>query len=68
MAREIADVPSQEEELQGPRGASLREEGQGVIEYALVVGGVSIVLIVILATSGTSWIGTVTTKVSTAIA
>jgi Flp pilus assembly pilin Flp len=44
-----------------------REEGQGVIEYALVVGGVSIVLIVVLAASGTAWIGSVTTKVTTAI-
>ena len=44
-----------------------REEGQGVVEYALVVGGVSVALIVVLAASGELWIDTVTTNVTTAI-
>ena len=45
-----------------------REEGQGVVEYALVVGAVSIVLIGILATAGGGWITAVSGKVTTAIA
>jgi len=44
-----------------------REEGQGVVEYALVVGAVSVVLIGVLATQGTSWITSVTGKVNTAL-
>ncbi len=45
-----------------------REEGQGVIEYALVVGLVSVVLAGILATAGTGWIDAVGSLVSSKIA
>ena len=41
-----------------------REEGQGVVEYALVVGGVSVVLIGVLALAAEGWIGQVTGEVS----
>lgn len=44
-----------------------REEGQGVIEYALVVGLVSIVLAGVLAAAGTGWIGAVTDVVNNAL-
>ena len=44
------------------------EEGQTVVEYALVVGVVSLALIILLAASGTTWITDVTAKVSTKIA
>ena len=43
------------------------EEGQTVVEYALVVAGVSIALIVILAAAGTGWINSVTSKVTSSI-
>ena len=44
-----------------------REEGQGVIEYALVVGAVSVVLVGVLALAGTGWIGDVTENVDEAL-
>jgi Flp pilus assembly pilin Flp len=44
-----------------------REEGQGVVEYALVVGGVSIVIILALALAAGDWIDAVSSKVTTAI-
>ena len=43
------------------------EEGQTVVEYALVVGLVSLVIIGVLATAGTAWINTLSTKVTNAI-
>ncbi len=46
---------------------SEREEGQGVIEYALIVGLVSIVLAGVLATAGTTWINAVTGYVTGAL-
>ena len=44
-----------------------REEGQTVVEYALVVGLVSLVIIGVLATAGSGWINTISTKVTAAI-
>ena len=44
-----------------------REEGQTVVEYALVVGLVSLVIIGVLATAGTAWINSLSSKVTTAI-
>ncbi|GBD23177.1 hypothetical protein HRbin29_00835 [bacterium HR29] len=43
------------------------ERGQGVIEYALIVGLVSIVLAGVLATAGTGWINAVTAEVTDAL-
>lgn len=43
------------------------EAGQGVIEYALIIGLVSIVLAGVLATAGTGWIQAVTTEVTDAL-
>lgn len=43
------------------------ESGQGVIEYALIIGLVSIVLAVALAAAGGEWIGAVTQEVSDAL-
>jgi len=44
-----------------------QEEGQGVVEYALIVGLVSVVLAVLLATAGGAWIGRVTAGVASAL-
>jgi len=44
-----------------------REEGQTVIEYALVVALVSLVIIAVLATVGTNAINAVGTRITTAI-
>ena len=44
-----------------------REEGQTVVEYALVVGLVSLVIIGVLATAGKDWISSISTKVTAAI-
>ena len=44
-----------------------REEGQGVIEYGLVVALVSLVIISVLATVGTTAINTVGSKITTAL-
>jgi Flp pilus assembly pilin Flp len=43
------------------------EEGQTVIEYALVVGVVSAALVGVLFTAGTGWIKAVTTNVTSAL-
>lgn len=43
------------------------EEGQGVIEYALIIGLVPIVLAGVLATAGAGWINAVTTEVTDAL-
>ena len=43
------------------------EEGQTVVEYALVVGLVSLVIIGVLATAGGAWITSLSSKVTTAI-
>lgn len=43
------------------------EGGQGVIEYALIIGLVSIVLAGVLAAAGTGWINAVTTEVTDAL-
>ena len=43
------------------------EEGQTVVEYALVVGLVSLVIIAVLATAGLAWIGEISTLVSARI-
>jgi Flp pilus assembly pilin Flp len=45
-----------------------REEGQGVVEYALVIGGVSVILIGVLSVAGTGWINSVTAEVTAALA
>ena len=44
-----------------------REEGQTVVEYALVVGLVSVVIIAALVLAGKTWITTIATNVTTAI-
>ena len=44
-----------------------REEGQTVVEYALVVGLVSVVIIGVLALAADGWIDQVTALVNTAI-
>ncbi len=44
-----------------------KDEGQTVVEYALVIGGVSIALIIVLAAAGTGWISKVTSKVTASI-
>lgn len=43
------------------------EEGQTVVEYALVVGLVSLVIIGVLATAGGAWITSLSSKVTSAI-
>ncbi|MCS7293967.1 MAG: Flp family type IVb pilin [Chloroflexota bacterium] len=43
------------------------EAGQGVIEYALIIGLVSIVLAGVLAAAGTGWINAVTAEVTDAL-
>lgn len=45
----------------------VREEGQTVVEYALVVGLVSLVIIGVLATAGSGWITSVSSKITTRI-
>ena len=45
-----------------------REEGQTVVEYALVVGLVSLVIIAVLATAGSTWITNIGTEVGVRIA
>ena len=47
--------------------AHKQEQGQGVVEYALVIGGVSVVLIGVLMTAGTGWINSVTGEVNQAL-
>ena len=44
-----------------------REEGQGVVEYALIIGLVSIVIIGVLVTAGTGWINSITSNVTSSI-
>ena len=44
-----------------------REEAQGVVEYALIIGLVSIVIIGVLVTAGTGWINSITSNVTSAI-
>jgi Flp pilus assembly pilin Flp len=43
------------------------EDGQTVIEYALVVGVVSVGLVAVLLTAGTGWINSVTQSVTDAL-
>ncbi len=43
------------------------EEGQGVVEYGLIVGLVSIALAGVLKTAGTGWINAVTSSVNGAL-
>ena len=43
------------------------EEGQTVVEYALVVGLVSLVIIGVLATAGSGWITSIGTKITSKI-
>ncbi len=44
-----------------------REEGQTVVEYALVIGLVSLVIIGALATAGTGWITSISNEITTKI-
>ena len=43
------------------------EEGQTVVEYAMIVGLVSVVVVGIVATAAPAWIDTLTSLVTTAI-
>lgn len=45
----------------------VREEGQTVVEYALVVGLVSLVIIGVLASAGSGWIDDIGTKITSKI-
>lgn len=44
------------------------EEAQGVVEYALIIGFVSIAIIATLATAGDAWITALSGKITTKIA
>ena len=44
-----------------------REEGQTAVEYALVIGVVSIAIVGVLFTAASGWIGTITTEITTAV-
>ena len=44
-----------------------REEGQTAVEYALVIGVVSLAIVGVLFTAGSGWIASISSKVTTAI-